>query len=55
MYFSALLRKFVKDEEAASGIEYAIVVAMVAVVIAAFITPIGNKITAMFTSLSSAL
>lgn len=55
MYVSALLRQFVKNEEAASGIEYAIVVAMVAVVIAAFITPIGTKITAMFTSLSSAL
>ncbi|WP_447651948.1 Flp family type IVb pilin [Pseudomonas abietaniphila] len=55
MYFSALLRRFVKNEEAASGIEYAIVVAMVAVVIVAFMTPIGTKIEGIFTSLKTEL
>jgi pilus assembly protein Flp/PilA len=55
MYFSALLRRFVKNEEAASGIEYAIVVAMVAVVIVAFMTPIGSRITEIFTDLQTKL
>lgn len=55
MYFSALLRKFVKNEEAASGIEYAIVVAMVAVVLVAFMTPIGERVTEIFTNLQAKL
>ncbi|WP_341960159.1 Flp family type IVb pilin [Pseudomonas sp. RC10] len=55
MYFSALLRKFVKNEEAASGIEYAIVAAMVAVVLIAFITPIGGSVEAIFTKLKTEL
>ncbi|MFJ3483659.1 Flp family type IVb pilin [Pseudomonas sp. NPDC090202] len=55
MYFSALLRRFVKNEEAASGIEYAIIVAMVAVVIAGFITGIGGNIKTIFTGIESAL
>ena len=55
MYFSALLRKFVKNEEAASGIEYAIVVAMVAACLVAFMTPIGGKITSIFTDLQTKL
>jgi len=55
MYFSALLRKFVKNEEAASGIEYAIVVAMVAVVLVAFMTPIGSRVTEIFTDLQAKL
>lgn len=51
MYCSALLRKFVRNEEAASGIEYAIVVAMVAVCLVAFMTPIGGRVTEIFQNL----
>jgi pilus assembly protein Flp/PilA len=44
-----------KDTEGASGIEYAIIAGMVAVAIAAFVTPISTAVTAMFTTISAAL
>ncbi|MCO8165266.1 Flp family type IVb pilin [Pseudomonas sp. 21LCFQ010] len=46
---------FMKNREAASAIEYAIVAAMVAAVIVTFITPIGDKVKAIFTNISSSL
>jgi len=54
-YFSALIRQFVKNEQAASGIEYAIVAAMVAVVIIGFMTDIGTSIKTIFTTLKTKL
>ena len=42
---------FLRDEEGASGIEYALIVAMVAVVIVAFVTPVGNAVKGMFEDL----
>ena len=50
-YLSSKIRTFVKDEEAASAIEYAIVVAMVAVVVVVFVTPVGAKVLAIFNSI----
>ncbi|MFJ3008667.1 Flp family type IVb pilin [Pseudomonas fluorescens] len=47
-YMVARTRLFVKNEEAASAIEYAIVVAMVAVVVVAFVTPLGNRVLQYF-------
>jgi pilus assembly protein Flp/PilA len=47
--------KFWRDEEGASGIEYALIAAMVAIVLATFVTPISQKITTIFTSISNAL
>ncbi|MNN82355.1 Flp/Fap pilin component [compost metagenome] len=44
-----------KDTEGASGIEYAIVAAMVAVIIAGFSTDIGGKITTIFGSIKDGL
>ncbi|MBK5397826.1 Flp family type IVb pilin [Pseudomonas sp. TH39(2020)] len=44
-----------KDTEGASGIEYAIIAGMVAVALAAFVTPISNAVTAMFTTIQGAL
>ncbi|MDD2104103.1 MULTISPECIES: Flp family type IVb pilin [Pseudomonas] len=44
-----------KDTEGASGIEYAIVAAMVAVVIAGLSGGIGTDLTTMFTSIKNAL
>ncbi|TPG77006.1 Flp family type IVb pilin [Pseudomonas mandelii] len=44
-----------KDSEGASGIEYAIIAGMVAVALAAFVTPISNAVTAMFTTIQGAL
>ncbi|MGF6111455.1 Flp family type IVb pilin [Pseudomonas sp. ADAK2] len=45
----------VKDTEGASGIEYAIIAGMVAVALAAFVTPIKTAVTTMFTTISGAL
>ncbi|PKH82990.1 Flp family type IVb pilin [Pseudomonas sp. Choline-02u-1] len=54
-YVIARARAFARSEEGASAIEYAIVVAMVAVVVVAFITPIGERILAIFDSILNAL
>lgn len=54
-YVSLLIRRFVKDEEAASAIEYAIVVAMAAAVAAAFMSPISTKVQSIFQGLKTAL
>ena len=47
-YLRAHARTFCKSDEAASAIEYAIVVAMVAVVVVVFVSPIGDKVLAIF-------
>lgn len=47
--------KFIKDEEGASAIEYALIAAMVAVIIVAFVTPIGDAVKAIFTSIQTGL
>ncbi|KAF1031777.1 MAG: hypothetical protein GAK37_00680 [Pseudomonas sp.] len=44
---------FSYSKEGASGIEYALVAAMVAVVIGAFITPISTAVKGIFTSLQT--
>lgn len=47
--------EFLKDEEGASAIEYALVASMVAVALVTFITPIRQEVTAIFTSIQTAL
>lgn len=54
-YFSAVIRRFVKNEEAASAIEYAIVVAMAAAVAALFMSPLATEVKRIFNSLFTAL
>ncbi|MBV6754755.1 Flp family type IVb pilin [Pseudomonas chlororaphis] len=49
------LQMFFQEKDGASGIEYAILAAMIAVVIAGFVTPIGSKIFAVFTSVAGGL
>ncbi|MCO8169812.1 Flp family type IVb pilin [Pseudomonas sp. 21LCFQ02] len=51
----ACVLAFMKNREAASAIEYAIVAAMVAAVIVTFMTPIGNEVKAIFTKIQSGL
>lgn len=51
----AFYKGLAKDTEGASGIEYAIVAAMVAVVIAGLSGGIGTKVTAAFNAISGAL
>ncbi|MFK3796699.1 Flp family type IVb pilin [Pseudomonas sp. NPDC088444] len=47
-FVSAMIRRFVKDEEAASAIEYAVIATMVAIVVIAFVTPLGDAVKAKF-------
>ncbi|RBL65856.1 Flp family type IVb pilin [Pseudomonas sp. MWU13-2625] len=54
-YLLARARLFLNSEEGASAIEYAIVVAMVAVVVVVFMTPVGNKVLAIFNSVLTSL
>ena len=49
------VKQFAKRTEGASGIEYAIIAAMVAIALAAFVTPISAPITTMFTTLKTAV
>ncbi|QIH06005.1 MULTISPECIES: Flp family type IVb pilin [unclassified Pseudomonas] len=48
-------RLFFDRTEGASAIEYAIVVAMVAVMVVAFVTPLGNRVLAIFNNILIAL
>ncbi len=52
---SQSLRNFIRDEEGASGIEYALVATMVAVALVTFVTPISDAIKAVFTDIQAAL
>lgn len=49
------LSAFLKDEEGASAIEYALVAAMVALILVTFVTPINNAIKGMFNQILVAL
>jgi pilus assembly protein Flp/PilA len=54
-YLSLAIRRFVKDEEAASAIEYAIIASLIAVAIAATLTNVGTQIKTTLTSVVTAL
>lgn len=54
-YLMAKARLLFKSEEGASAIEYAIVVAMVAVVVVAFVTPLGDRVLAIFNNVLTSL
>ncbi|WP_339448818.1 Flp family type IVb pilin [Pseudomonas sp. EA_5y_Pfl2_R50] len=54
-YVMTRARAFFNDEEGASAIEYAIVVAMVAVVVVAFVTPLGDRVLAIFNNILTSL
>jgi pilus assembly protein Flp/PilA len=47
--------KFFKSEEGASAIEYALIAAMVAIALVAFVEPINTAITGIFTDIRDAL
>lgn len=56
--FSAIktaVLKLWRDEEGASGIEYALIAAMVAIILASFVTPIGGRIRDIFNAIRDAL
>lgn len=47
--------QFIRDEEGASAIEYALIAAMVAIALVAFVDPINTAVKAIFTSIQTAL
>lgn len=47
--------QFLRDDEGASAIEYALIAAMVAIALVAFVTPVNTAVTAIFTSIQNAL
>jgi len=49
------IRSLMKDESGATAIEYALLLAMVAIAVAAFGTEIGTKITSILTQISTGL
>ena len=49
------LIRFFKDEEGATAVEYGIMVALIAVVIIAAVTLIGQDLVTVFTSVSTSL
>ena len=54
-YVIAKARAFARSEEGASAIVYAFVVAMVAVVVVAFVTPLGDRVLAIFNNILTSL
>lgn len=54
-YLMLRARLFLDRTDGASAIEYAIVVAMVAVVVVAFVTPMGAKVLNIFNNVLVAL
>lgn len=50
----ARLRALVADDRGASGIEYALIAAMVAVALAVFVPGINTAVTGIFTSIAAA-
>ncbi|WP_350647011.1 Flp family type IVb pilin [Pseudomonas sp. HY13-MNA-CIBAN-0226] len=49
------IRVFFESTEGASAIEYAIVAAMVAVVVVVFITPIGDRVSEIFNAINEGI
>jgi len=46
---------FLRDEEGASAIEYALIAAMVAIALVVFVTPIRERVAAIFQQIQNAL
>lgn len=49
------IKKFVKDEEGATAVEYGLIAALIAVVIISSVTDVGDKLKAVFDSIKEAL
>ncbi|MEE8877122.1 Flp family type IVb pilin [Pseudomonas helleri] len=55
VFLTRQAKLFLQRTEGASGIEYAIIAAMVAIALAAFVTPISGAISTMFTTIKDAV
>ena len=49
------MQRFINDEEGVTAIEYALIAALIAVVIIASVRLVGTKVAATFTAVSTAL
>ena len=54
-FVKTLIQEFIHKDEGASAIEYALIAAMVAIALVAFVEPINTAITGIFTSIQTAL
>ena len=52
---TALLKKFIANEDGATAIEYGLIAALISVVIITALTLVGNNLKADFTSVASSL
>ena len=50
-----LVSRFLKDESAATAIEYGLIAALIAVVIIGSVTTLGTKVKTTFTTVSASL
>ena len=49
------IKKFINDESGVTAIEYAMIAALIAVVIVAAVRTLGTKMSSMFTSVTTAI
>ena len=49
------IKRFFKDEEGATAVEYGLMVALIAAVIVVAVQLLGNKVSSVFTSVASAM
>ena len=49
------IKKFLKDEEGAAAIEYALLVGLIAVAIVAAVTALGTQVASTFSSITTSL
>ena len=49
------VKAFLQRKDGASGIEYAVIAAMVAVILAGFVTPISTEVSAIMTTIKTAI
>jgi len=50
-----MIRRFIRDEEAATAIEYALIAGLIAAVLVTVLTALGLKIEDVFETISAAL
>jgi pilus assembly protein Flp/PilA len=53
--FATLVRHFVKNDEAATMVEYALMVALIAIVCLIAVTTLGTNVNTVFTTIAAAL
>ena len=53
--FLAIARRFVRDDEAVTAIEYGLLTALISVVIIAAVTTVGTNLNTMFTTIANDL